>query len=94
VRWVTVAALAALAIPAAAQGAAPRTPPSAVPGSAGVGFPYDVAARPDGTAAVAFIQGGIRVALRSPGGRWPRAEKVSRGDTGVAAPDVAVRLRR
>jgi hypothetical protein len=84
-----VAALAALAAPAAAQAAAPWTPPSAVPGSAGVGFPYDVGARRDGTAAVAFIQGGIRVTLRSPDGRWTQAEKVSRGDTGVAAPDVA-----
>jgi hypothetical protein len=79
----------ALAVPAPAHAASPWTPPSAVPGSAGVGFPYDVAARRDGTAAVAFIQSGVRVALRSPDGRWTRADKVSRGDTGVAAPDVA-----
>ena len=54
-----------------------------------MGFPYDVAAKRDGTTAVAFIQGGIRVALRAPGGAWTRAEKVSTGATGLAAPDVA-----
>jgi hypothetical protein len=83
------AALVALALAASARAAAPWTSPAPVPGSAGVGFPYDVAAHSDGTAAVAFIQGGIRVALRSPDGRWTQAEKVSKGNTGVAAPDVA-----
>src|SRR5512133_2025816 len=82
-------ALAALAFPAGAQAAGAWTTPAPVPGSAGVGFPYDVAARGDGAAAVAFIQDGIRVAVRAPDGRWSRAERVSLGDTGVAAPDVA-----
>lgn len=88
-RLPALAALAAIVLAATAHASSPWTAPSPVPGSAGVGFPYDVAARRDGTAAVAFIQGGVRIALRSPDGRWTRAEKVSRGDTGVAAPDVA-----
>jgi hypothetical protein len=81
-------ALATLAFPAGAHAAGAWTTPAPVPGSAGVGFPYDVAARSDGTAAVAFIANGIRVAVRAPDGRWSRAERVSLGDTGVAAPDV------
>jgi hypothetical protein len=87
----TLATLAALAIFGAAPAvAAPWTSPAPVPGSNGVGFPYDAAAWRDGTTAVAFIRDGIRVALRAPGGRWTPAERVSSGDTGVAAPDVAV----
>lgn len=87
-------ALAALAVLASfsappAGAAGPWTAPAPVPGSNGVGFPYDVATKRDGATAVAFIQGGIRVALRAPGGAWTRAEKVSVGATGIAAPDVA-----
>jgi hypothetical protein len=83
-----LAVLATLGVPAA-RAAGPWTAPAPVPGSAGVGFPYDVAARRDGTAAVAFLRDGVRVALRAPDGAWTRAEKVSEGRTGVAAPDVS-----
>jgi hypothetical protein len=83
-----LALLATFAAPTVAR-AGPWTSPTAVPGSGGVGFPYDVAAQRDGTVAVAFIQDGIRVALRTRSGAWTRAEKVSEGRTGVASPDVA-----
>jgi hypothetical protein len=66
------------------------SPPAPVPGASGVGYPYDVAVEPDGSAAVAFVRDGIRVAIRSPGGRWSRSRKVSRGRTAVTAPDIAV----
>ena len=86
-----LATLVTLAILGTAPAAAATwTSPAPVPGSNGVGFPYDAAAWRDGTTAVAFIRDGIRVALRAPGGRWTPAERVSRNDTGVAAPDVAV----
>jgi hypothetical protein len=61
-----------------------------VPGSFGTGYPYDVAVAPDGTAAVAFVRDGIRVAVRLPDGRWSTAKKVSAGSNAVASPDVAV----
>jgi hypothetical protein len=87
-----LAVLATVAAPGA-DAAGPWTTPAPVPGSSGVGFPYDVAAQRDGTVAVAFIQDGVRVALRSPDGAWTRPEKVSEGRTGVASPDVAVGAR-
>jgi hypothetical protein len=70
--------------------AAPWSSPAPVPGSSGVGYPYDVALEPDGTAAVAFVRDGIRVAIRSPRGTWSRSRKVSTGRTAVTTPDIAV----
>jgi hypothetical protein len=88
------AAILALALTAAVGGpahAARRwTSPAPVPGSSGTGYPYDVAVASDGTAAVAFVRDGIRVAIRSPDGRWSRANKVSTGSKLVAGPDVAI----
>jgi hypothetical protein len=83
----------ALLLPAAVGGPAHArqwTPPAPVPGSFGVGYPYDVAVAPDGTAAVAFARDGIRVAIRLPSGTWSRATKVSTGSNAVTGPDVAV----
>jgi hypothetical protein len=83
-----LALTAAVAVPAHA--ARRWTPPAPVPGSSGTGYPYDVAVAPDGTAAVAFVRDGIRVAIRLPDGRWSRATKVSTGSKAVTGPDVAI----
>jgi hypothetical protein len=85
--------LAAAVVTAPARAANPWSAPAPVPGSSGAGFPYDVAATRDGTAAVAYIQDGIRVTVRRPGGDWTRPRKVSRGHTGVASPDVEIDRR-
>jgi hypothetical protein len=85
--------LAAACVVAPARAADPWSAPAPVPGSSGAGFPYDVAAAGDGTAAVAYIQDGIRVAVRRPGGDWTRPRKVSSGRTGVASPDVEIDRR-
>ncbi|TML09445.1 MAG: hypothetical protein E6G41_00085 [Actinobacteria bacterium] len=86
-------AVVALGVAAAAAGPAQArqwSSPAAVPGSFGTGYPYDVAVAADGTAAVAFVRDGVRVANRLPDGRWGRAVKVSTGSHAVASPDVAV----
>jgi hypothetical protein len=63
---------------------------SSVPGSTAAGFPFDVAVGPGGLTAVAFIRGGLRVAVRDARGRWRPVQRVSRGATAIAAPDVEV----
>ena len=80
-------AVVALGVAAAAAGPAQArqwSSPAAVPGSFGTGYPYDVAVAADGTAAVAFVRDGVRVANRLPDGRWGRAVKVSTGSHAVA----------
>jgi hypothetical protein len=84
-----MAAAALLALPATAAGVPRWTTARDVPGSAGAGFPFDVAVAP-GAAAVAMVRDGVRVAIRDRRGRWSPAEAVSRGRTGVTAPDVEV----
>ena len=87
--------IAALALSLAGLACAPAlavrpwSTPDPIPGSSGVGYPYDVALLPDGRAAVAFVRDGVRVAIRLPGGRWSQAHRVSTGDTAVTAPDIA-----
>jgi hypothetical protein len=73
-----------------AADAAEWSPARNVPGSVGAGFPYDVAVGPRGLTAVAFVRDGVRVAVREPGGPWRSSRLVSRGRTGVTAPDVEV----
>jgi hypothetical protein len=85
--------LAAAVAAAPARAADPWSAPAPVPGSSGAGFPYDVAAAADGAAAVAYIQDGIRVTVRRPGGDWTAPRKVSTGHTGVASPDVEIDRR-
>jgi hypothetical protein len=89
-RRVAIIVLGLAAIVATPAGARQWSSPTPVPGSDGVGYPYDVAVAPDGAAAVAFVRNGIRVAVRLPNGRWSRPAKVSTGDTGVSGPDIAV----
>ncbi len=80
------AALAALLAPAPAIAA--WSPAAVVPGSAGAGFPFDIAVGADGTAAVAFIRHGVRVAVRDARGRWRPVQRVSVADAAITSPDV------
>jgi hypothetical protein len=82
------AAVVALMTPATAGAAWSRA--SVVPGTAAAGFPFDVAVGRDGVTAVAYIRGGLRVAVRDASGRWRRARRVSVGRAPITAPDVEV----
>ncbi len=72
-----------------AHAAAPWSRPAVVPGSAGAGFPFDVAAAKDLTA-IAFIRDGVRVALRDARGRWQPSRRVSTAGAAITSPDVEV----
>src|SRR5690349_24961015 len=85
--WSLVVSLAVTAA-APAGAAAAWSGPVAVPGTAGAGFPFDVAAGADGVIAVAFVRDGVRVALRDARGRWEPAQRVSAADATVTSPDV------
>ncbi len=83
----------AVAVVAPAPSLAAWSAPARVPGSAGAGFPFDVAAGPDGVIAVAFIRDGVRVAVRDARGRWGPARRVSAGGAAITSPDVEVSAR-
>jgi hypothetical protein len=81
--------LLAVVAEAPAHAAAPWSRPAVVPGSAGAGFPFDVAAAGE-LVAVAFVRDGVRVALRDARGRWRPAHRVSSPDAAITSPDVEV----
>ena len=82
------AALAMLTSPDA--GAAEWSRSRDVPGSVGVGFPFDADVGGRGRVAVAIVRQGVRVIVRAPGGRWSAAEPVSPARASATAPDVEV----
>jgi len=83
-----VGLLLVAAVPARA--ATPWSRPADVPGSAGAGFPFDVAAGANGVTAVAFIRDGVRVAVRDARGRWGGARRISTAGAAITSPDVEV----
>jgi hypothetical protein len=66
------------------------SPSGAVPGTVGVGFPYDADIGGRGRVAVAVVKRGIRVVVRDAGGRWRAPELISRPRASATAPDVEV----
>ena len=88
-RWLAVGLVAFSA--ATAQAAAAEWSPSrAVPGSVGVGFPYDADVGGRGRIAVAIVRRGMRVIVRDAFGRWGAPELISPVRASATAPDVEV----
>jgi hypothetical protein len=86
-RWLAIG-LVALGAPAAH--AAEWSPSGSVPGTVGVGFPYDADIGGQGGIAVAVVRRGVRVIVRDAGGRWRAPELISRPRASATAPDVEV----
>ncbi|HEY5142669.1 MAG TPA: hypothetical protein VII98_04145 [Solirubrobacteraceae bacterium] len=88
-RRLIATAVAVLALGAAAPaGAASWRTPTTLPGAGDVNS--SVAVGTDGTAAIAYVAGGVRVAVRNAGGRWGTPVRVSQGSFNVTGPSVAV----
>ncbi len=79
--------LIAVVLPAPA-GAATWTATSTIAPAADTQFALSMGA--DGTAALAYARGGIRVAVKRPGHAWSTPRRVDQGDFQTARPDVAV----
>jgi hypothetical protein len=66
------------------------SPPATVPGSHGFGHPFDVAVRPDGPVAVAFVSGrSVRIAVRRARGGWDAVARRPSGGRAATTPDLA-----
>lgn len=89
-RLCVATAVAALGTGAAPAKATEWSPSRAVPGTVGVGFPYDADVGARGRIAVAFVRRGVRVVVRAPNGRWGRPELLSRARASATAPEVEV----
>jgi hypothetical protein len=83
-----LAMIAALAAAAPAIGAATWSAPTTLAGTGDVNS--SLAVGTNGTAAIAYVAGGVRVAVRNPGGRWGAPVRVSEGGYNVSGPSVAV----
>ncbi len=83
-----VAAVLALGASAPGAGAATWGTPTTLAGPGDVNS--SVAVGTNGTAAIAYVAGGVRVAVRNPGGRWGTPVRVSQGNYNVTGPSVAV----
>ena len=88
-RRILPAGVALLALAAAAPaGAATWGTPTTLAGPGDVNS--SVAVGSNGTAAIAYVANGVRVAVRNPGGRWGTPVRVSQGGYNVTGPSVAV----